>query len=356
MNKFYKFLPVMLSIMIVTVPVEIHAVNNVNKNNNSKNNNNLTTSTTLSTRSSYIHILQPINNDTKITLENNNIIHSKQVIKVVASFFPIYEFVKAVGGDRVQASTLIPIGSEPHDFDPTIQQISNAQSADMLVYNGAGMESIWINKINPKFAVDTSKGLNLIPSSDKGARTGVDPHIWLDPILAQHQVSMILDGLIKIDPNNAQYYKYNADKYISQLNSLDSFIKSGLSKCNKKDFVSFHNAFTYFAKRYGLIQHPIQEGLSPEGEILPQKIKETIQLAQRLGINIIYSEDLIDPRSAQVIADEIPNGKVLVLSPIEGIKPVEQKSGIGYLDKMKEDLNNLEEGLQCNKSINNYPK
>src|SRR5690348_1442388 len=99
-------------------------------------------------------------------------------IKVVASFFPIYEFVKAVGGDRIDASVLIPIGAEPHDFDPTIQEIINAQSADMVVYNGAGMESVWINKINPKFAVDTSQGLHLLSSSDKEASTGVDPHIW----------------------------------------------------------------------------------------------------------------------------------------------------------------------------------
>jgi len=221
----------------------------------------------------------------------------------------------------------------------------------MVVYNGAGMESVWINKINPKFAVDTSQGLHLLSSSDKEASTGVDPHIWLDPVLAQHQVNMILNGLIKVDPGNADYYKANAQKFNAQLVSLDSTIKSGLSSCNKKDFISFHNAFSYFAQRYGLIQHAIQ-GLSPEGEILPQKIQEIIQLANRLGINTIYSEDLIDPRGAQIIADEIPNGKVLVSSPIEGIKPTEQQAGIGYLDKMKQDLTNLEVGLQCKNNQN----
>ena len=277
---------------------------------------------------------------------------TKSVIKIVASFFPIYEFVKTVGGNRVQASVLIPIGVEPHDFDPTIEQIRDAQTADILVYNGAGMESIWINKVNPKFAVDTSQGLNLHSSSDKETHNGVDPHIWLDPMFAEHQVNMIRDGLIKVDPSNANYYKDNAQKFISQLNSLDLSIKSGLSKCNKKDFISFHNAFNYFAQRYGLIQHSIQ-GLSPEGEILPQKIPEIIQLSHNLGINTIYSEDLADPRAAQVIADEIPNGKVLGPSPIEGIKPVEQKAGIGYLDKMKENLKNLEIGLQCNRNNQN---
>jgi zinc transport system substrate-binding protein len=288
------------------------------------------------------------NNNTTNGLQYNN---SKPLLKVVASFFPIYEFVKAVGGDRIQASVLIPIGSEPHNFDPTIQQISNAQNADMVVYNGAGMESAWINKINPKFIVDTSQGLNLLLSGNKEATLGSDPHIWLDPILVEHQINIIRDSLIKIDPNDASYYKINAQKFIAQLNSLDSYIKSGLSNCNKKDFISFHNAFAYFAQRYGLVQHSI-EGLSPEGEILPQKIQEIIQLANKLGINTIYSEDLVDPRGAQIIADEILNGKVLILSPIEGIKPTEQQAGIGYLDKMKQDLTNLEVGLQCKNNQN----
>jgi zinc transport system substrate-binding protein len=340
MNKNFKLIIfIMLAIVIAILPLKVLANNNNNKSSlintilslpsqkfsNNNNNNNT--------------------NSSSINLKFDN--SSKSIIKVVASFFPIYEFVKAVGGNKVQASVLIPIGAEPHDFDPTIQQISNAQTADMIVYNGAGMESVWINKVKPKFAVDTSQGLNFLSSSDKEVHNTIDPHIWLDPIIVEHQINMIRDGLIKVDPNNANYYKDNALKYIALLNSLDSTIKSELSSCKKKDFISFHNAFNYFAQRYGLVQHSIQ-GLSPEGEILPQKIQEIIQLSHNLGINTIYSEDLIDPRAAQVIADEIPNGKVLVLSPIEGIKPVEQKAGIGYVDKMKQDLANLEIGLQCN--------
>jgi zinc transport system substrate-binding protein len=95
-----------------------------------------------------------------------------------------------------------------------------------------------------------------------------------------------------------------------------------------------------------LNQHSIL-GITPEGEILPQRLQEVIQTARDLGLNIIYSEDLVDPRSADVIAQEIPNGKVLILSPIEGINADEQKAGIGYLDKMNEDINNLKIGLQC---------
>ena len=209
----------------------------------------------------------------------------------------------------------------------------------MVVYDGAGLESVWINKVNPKFAVDTSQGLNLLSiSNDKEtSTTGADPHIWLDPIIAEHQVNIIRDGLIKLDPSSTAY-EVNAKKLLTY--SLDSAIKAGLSDCSKRDFISFHNAFSYFAHRYGLSPHSLQ-AFSPEGEILPQKLQDVIQLANKLGINTIYSEDLVDPRAAQVIADEIPNGKVLVLSPIEGIKHSEQQQGIGYLDKMKQNLENL---------------
>src|SRR5918912_913479 len=269
-------------------------------------------------------------------------------IKVVASFYPIYEFVKKVGGDKVVESVLVPIGTEPHDFDPTIQQIQSIESTSILVYNGAGMEATWINKVNPKLAIDTSKSIHLLTANNPQIHAPTDPHVWLDPVLAIQQVENIRDGLSKVDPDNAAYYDQNAKKFIRQLKSLDTSIRDNLSSsnCAKKDFIAFHNAFSYFAKEYSLNQHSIQ-GLTPEGEVLPQRLVQIVQLAKNLGINIIYSEDLVDPRSSQTIADEIPNGKVIVLSPIEGINKQEQQQGIGYLQKMYQDLSALKEGLQC---------
>jgi zinc transport system substrate-binding protein len=275
---------------------------------------------------------------------------SQSKITVVASFFPIYEFTKAVGGDRIDLSSLIPFGSEPHDFDPTIQDIQKADSANLLVYNGASMEEPWIHKLTPQDAVDTSKGINLLANQNNPDIKGPnDPHIWLNPVLAIHQVQNIRDGLDKIDPKNAAYYNQNAQIFIGQLNKLDADFKGNLSNsnCAKRDFISFHQAFGYLAPQYGLTNHSIHQGLTPNGEVLPQKLIETVNLANKLGLKVIYSEDLIDPRSSQAIAEQIPGSKVLVLSPIEGIKSEEQKTGIGYLDKMYQDLAALKVGLQC---------
>ena len=278
-------------------------------------------------------------------------------VKVVASFYPIYDFVQKIGGDRVEVSSIIPPGVEPHDWEPTIQQRLEAESSDMIVYNGAGFEK-WIEEIDAKFRVDTSEGLELLEGSSEGGdhktsasghtdlNENADPHIWLDPILAKYQIEKIRDGLIKIDPANTNYYNGTAKKFIAELDSLDAFIRSELSNCDKIDFIAFHNAFTYFSNRYGLNQHSVY-GVSPEGDILPQRLQEIIKLSRELNIDTIYAEDLVDPRLVNVIATEIPNGKVLILSPIEGIDEEEQKAGKGYIDKMRQNIENLKVGLRC---------
>jgi zinc transport system substrate-binding protein len=288
--------------------------------------------------------MSPINN----TINSSPVINTAtDKVRVVASFYPIFEFVKQIGADKVEVSSLIPVGIEPHDYEPTIQQIQNAQTADMLVINGAGFEEGWIKDISAEFLLDTSVGLNLTGHAKEKRNGSMDPHIWLDPTLAKQQVEKIRDGLIKLDPANTAYYNENAKRFITELDNLDRTIKSELTNCEKKDFIAFHNAFSYFASRYGLTQHSIQ-GVSPGAEVLPQHLQQIISLARNIGLDTIYSEELVDPRFASVIAQEIPNGKVLVLSPIEGIDKEEQNAGIDYLDKMKENIENLKVGLKCN--------
>jgi len=266
-------------------------------------------------------------------------------LKIVVSFYPLLDFTKEIGGNRVEVSSLIPIGIEPHDFDPTIRQIQNAETADLLIYNGAGLEK-WIDKINMKSKIDASQNLSLLNSNDGGKNNVYDPHVWLDPILAKGQVQNIRNALIRADPVNTKYYSENANKLIEKLDKLDRDIRSDLLDCKKHDFISFHNSFSYFAKRYGLNQYNVY-GLSPEGEILPQRLQQIIQLARDKNLNVIYSENLIDPRFANFLAQEIPNGKVLVLSPIEGINQLEQNNGIDYIDKVYENIKNLQIGLEC---------
>jgi zinc transport system substrate-binding protein len=272
-------------------------------------------------------------------------------IKIIASFYPFYEIAKEIGGNNSIVSSVIPIGIEPHDWEISPQQIPEITKADMIVYNGIGFDA-WLGQeeqFRNSLLVDVSKDLEIIDNKKehKEHKSMYDPHIWLDPILVKNISKTISNALIKLDPTNIDSYKQNTNNFIQKLDALDSLIKKSLSNCELKDFIAFHQAFQYFADRYGLTQHTVHENLSPESEILPQQIIKIIQLAKNLDIDTIYSEELVDPRLSQTLASEIPNGKVLLLSPIEGISQEEQKKSIGYIDKMHMNLDNLREGLKC---------
>ena len=269
---------------------------------------------------------------------------SGQGHKILVTFYPLYQFTKAIGKEKIDASIIIPPGIEPHDWEPTIQDIQKMKNADMIVINGAGLES-WITKvtsINPNIMIiDTSSGIPLLEKNSNGLDkiAKKDPHIWLDPVLAKKQVQNIADGLIKLDPQNANYYQQNANDYKAKLDMLDNEIKTDLSTCDKKDFLAFHDAFSYFSKEYGLHQHTIVGGLDPETEPTAPALQQITKDAQSLGLNVIFTEEAANPRVSQVIADEI-HGKVLILSPLE----VTDKN-MDYIVKMKQNLSNLKEAL-----------
>jgi zinc transport system substrate-binding protein len=292
--------------------------------------------------------------------ENIDAQHDSKKIKVVASFYPFYEIAKEIGGNNTIVTSVIPMGVEPHDWEITPQQIPDITQADMIIYNGIGFDS-WLGKkeqFRNSFLVDISKDLQLIKlgkqeSENERSTSQIydhtskyDPHIWLDPILVKNISKTISNALVKLDPNNTDSYLQNTENFNHQLDILDSLIKKSLAKCELKDFITFHESFHYFADRYGLTQHAVH-GTAPEGEILPQQIIKTISLAKDLGIDTIYSEELKDPRLSQTLASEIPNGKVLLLSPIEGTEPQDQNKDIDFIDKMEMNLMNLKQGLKC---------
>ena len=294
---------------------------------------------------STTHLIESANNtdDNPVNGTNYNS-NSSHKLTVISSIFPINEFVKKVGGDKITPTLIVPAGIEPHDFEPTISQIQAIRSADVLVYNGLGIEN-WLTKIESTQKIDTSSELK-VSYSDKRNIT-LDPHVWLDPLLAKKQVENIRDGLISIDPKNKDSYNSNAKSFLAELDELDKKIRAQLESCKKHDFISFHNSFSYFANRYGLTQHSISES-GPEAEVTPGRLTEIINVAKTLDLDVIYSEELMDSRYALVIAQEISNGKVLVLSPIEGLTKNDQGAGIGYIDKMNENVRNLSLGLECN--------
>jgi len=260
-------------------------------------------------------------------------------ISVMTSFYPLYEFTKQVGQDKVHVSLLVPPGIEPHDWEPTINELQKMYEANLIVINGIGFES-WVDDIDTinsgVMIVDTSAGVSLINID----HSSVDPHIWLNPVMAKTQVTNIVNALIKIDPANEKFYRDNAKSYQAKLDSLDTKIKNELSTC-KKDFITFHNAFSYFSIQYDLNQHTIIRSNDSHSEPTLRTLEQIINLAKKFNIDVIFAEEALDTRTSQVIANEI-SAKVLVLSPIE----VGDENS-NYLSKMENNLSNLKEAL-CN--------
>jgi len=172
-----------------------------------------------------------------------------------------------------------------------------------------------------------------------------DPHIWLDPILVKQQVNNIKNALVDADPENANYYEQNAAAYNAKLDAFDAKVRSELSNCQKDTFVPFHNAFTYFGERYGLTVFAIG-GFAPDVEASAAEIAEFVDFVHDNDIKVIFAEELIGPRLAQVIADEA-GAQVLIFSPIEALTPEEMSNGTTFLEKMEQNLDVLKVALEC---------
>lgn len=300
-------------------------------------------------------------------------------VKIIASFYPLYEFSKNVAGEKADVSVFIPIGIEPHDWEPSTGNLLELKESHIFVYNGAGMEPfaeklVDSGEYSNVLFVETAAGIDLIKTEENQDETHADeknhngttlteqddhtseqvenehhlqydPHIWLDPILAKQQVMVIKNALIKIDVNNQQYYEDNANTYSAKFDDLDSKIRAELSNCKKDTIVPFHNAFAYFGNRYGINIHALS-GVAPESEATASELKELIDFVKENEIKIIFAEELVDPKLAQVLADEA-GAQVLLLSPLEGVSDEEFVKGTSYLDKMEENLMNVKRALEC---------
>ena len=296
---------------------------------------------------------------TQTNSPSNNSTNENSKLQVVASATFLYEFSQNIGKEMIDVTLLVPMGADPHDWEPTIRDTERLQKTDMIIVNGIGYEH-WLNSLELSdiagILVDTSNGISTLDSAnhdekkhdDHAKEDGhddednhnhgvLDPHIWLNPVFAQLQVKNIANALSNSDPTNKNYYQSNAAIYNQKLNLLDTKIRTELSGC-KTDFITFHDAFSYFSEEYGLTQHTIISSTDSHGDVTPKTLEHIISLARELNIKVIFAEENTSTKTSQVIADEI-GGKVLVLSPLEIV------SDESYVEKMIQNLDNLKDAL-----------
>ena len=269
-------------------------------------------------------------------------------IQVVASFYPLAFMAERIAGDLVQVQTITPAGTEPHDYDPSAQDIATIEQAKLLVLNG-GVES-WGERIKQNLKgtnvqiVVAGEGLSSKQIAEEG-QTIADPHVWLDPVLVKAESKRIADALIQIDSAHTSEYRKNETALDAELDKLDRDYKMELTSCGKKDIITSHAAFGYLAVRYGFTQIPIA-GISPDEEPSAKTLATIVDFVRKNDVKYIFSERLVSPKLARTIATEV-GAQTLVLDPLEGISNVDVQTGKNYFTIMRENLQNLRIALEC---------
>ena len=280
-------------------------------------------------------------------------------IRIVATIFPLYEFARNVGRDRVEVSLLLPPGVEAHAFEPRPRDLIKIAEADLFIYAGKFMEP-WAHDLlqgiqRPGLeAVEAGRGIGLIKGGGerKGEdapgrhHEGTDPHIWLDFSNAVTMVDNIARALIQADPDHRDFYGKNARDYEDGLRVLDDRFKTGLSRCVHREFVhGGHYAFGYLARRYHL-QYLSAQGFMPDSEPTPRQLIDLARQIREHDLKYVYYEELIEPRVADILSRET-GVTLLLLHGGHNVSRDELDRGVTFLGLMEDNLRNLKVGLEC---------
>lgn len=307
-------------------------------------------------------------------------------LNVYASVYPIYDFTKKIGGDKINLSMLTKPGEEPHHYEPSSDDIKNLSKADLFIYNGAGLESFTdkIIESNPDLKTcQASEGVDLIKathdhdhdhdccqnsddadhnhnhenennhnheakenhsSHEEEHHHGMyDPHTWLSIKNAKIEMENIKNKLSEIDPDNASYYQKNFDKYAKMCDDLDKEYSQKISVLPNSVMVVSHQAFGYLCGDYGLSQVPIKN-ISNEDEPDAQTMAQIIDYIKKNNIKYICVEEMTSTKIADTIKAET-GAQIKVLSPVETLTQEQMDKGEDYFSIMENNLKILEEVL-----------
>jgi len=282
-------------------------------------------------------------------------------ISIVATLFPQYDFAKQIVGDKGIVTLLLPPGIESHSYEPAPSDIIKINNSNLFIYTGEYMEA-WSQRIiegmdKSSVVLDVSKGINMIETKDiveanqhekdenLNNKNPYDPHIWTSPINAKLMVDNILDSLCEIDPDNANYYRNNAESYIAELDGLDAEFRY-IVKNGTRNKIIFGSKFAlyYFTKESGLSYEAVFDSCSAETEPSAKTVAHLIDEIKEQKIPVIYYEEIAKPKVAKSISEET-GAKMLLFHSCHNVTKEEFNQGANYLSLMEQNTKNLKEGL-----------
>ncbi len=251
--------------------------------------------------------------------------------RVVTTILPLYCFASGVAGDLAQVDNLLPENASGHDYQLSAQDARKLNNADIVIATGLGLEDEFLGRRFKAPSVKAAAGIDPIRGHVHEAhRHGDDmnPHFWLDPVLAAHAVTNILRALQKADPQNADGYALNAAVYVARLHKLDQEIAAGLASYRGRALVTYHEAFPYFARRYSLqIAGVVQE--VADVEPTARHLSELRALIRDKKIRVIFMETGSDARRVKQLAADL-GVKIATLDPLESgpLSPTAYENGM----------------------------
>lgn len=293
-------------------------------------------------------------------------ISTSDKIEIVTTLFPQYDFARQIVGDKAEVTLLLPPGMESHSYEPTPADMIKINKANLFIYTGELMEP-WAHKMIESVdseqvkVLDVSQGIPLLApneeeeqyhdheaeveghehSEDDGHHHTYDPHIWTSPQNAKVMVNNILEALCEVDPQNADYYKANAQAYQLQLDNLNDEFEVVVS--NSKHDTIYHSgrfAMQYLMQQYGVNYVSAPFEAEPSAALVAQVINEI----KANNIPAIYYEELITPKIAQMISEET-GAQMLLLHSCHNVSKEDFDNDVTYLSLMEQNVENLKIGL-----------
>ncbi len=274
-----------------------------------------------------------------------------KTIKIVATYSIIADMVKNITGDKAEVYSLVPIGTDPHMYDPLPDDTKKVSNADLVFYNGLNLETGkgWFQdllEVTDKSAVafPVTEEVTPIYLSEKGKESQEDPHAWLDIQNAIKYVDVITKQVIQADPDNEEYYLQNKTEYVAELKETDQYARTQIAKIpeDKRILVTSEGAFKYFAKAYGFESAFIWE-INTDSQGTPEQMNRIVDIINTNKVPALFVETSVNPKTMETVSKEtnVPiHSKIFTDSLAKQGEP-----GDTYISMIKWNIDKVIEGL-----------
>jgi zinc transport system substrate-binding protein len=323
---------------------------------------------------------------------------TESALKVYTTIYPLEYFTKRIGGDHVDVTNIVPPGADGHTYEPTTKTMVDIADSNAFIYTGAGIEG-YAEAINEALKnedvkiVKAAEDIELIPHSESHEEeatheehekeaahdehehgdheeeathdeheeeaahdeheehegeaahnhSDLDPHVWLDPLLAIHLSENILHVLEELKPESKADFEKNFNELKKELEQLDQEFKETIANSSTKEIIVSHAAYGYWEARYGIEQISVA-GLSPTNEPSQQELTKIIDTAKEHNIKYVLFEQNVSTKIAEIIRTEI-NAEALTLHNLEALSEEDNRKSQDYFSLMRENLETLKTAL-----------